>query len=177
MSVTPEGYVSTSQEQLRVVLSECANVRTFLGAADATEALTRIYHDALPPPDHAGEHTLEELQRLRPYVLIWTDEQDGFSATRESEGSIGYLTFRGCFMVCLERDVPSDVQDDPAAVDMQFRNYVGKILQDLAARSGVNGGVDIRKLHIRGPARTEPDEVAELGDAQRYWIRIEWGRD
>jgi len=170
----PAGGMSLAQEYLRTALADCSTFQAWVGAADQAEALARIYHEALPAPANGNEYTLAELQAYRPFALIWTSEQNGYSKRRLA---VGTWAESGRIMIRLEEDVDPQIANDPAEVARRFRNTIGQIIDELCALTDPGAGYLV--FHTvtveAGPIRTEEDEARTLGDAQAVELSVEYG--
>ena len=179
------GPLAYPKDLLRTSLAACTAFQQWDGHAwTSTEAAARIYFDALPPPQ-AAEYTREELESLRPFAIISRDER-GMRWEAESVGGLGrsYRT-SGRLVVTLERNFPSvSGETDPhAAADRQFENMVGALIVSndvnspgLLELSGTAGYLLIRAIEEAGPFRVDPRDVPQLGDYQRHFLFVEWGR-
>lgn len=177
----PTGSISIVQELLRTTLAASPTFRAWVGAPSADDAALRIYHDALPEFDRSegADPVLKQLQDLRPYAIVWTEalpHQRGFRYVLDSAPG-GFAT-GGRLMLYLNQDVPAAIAANPAEVDLQFRNVVGGILDDLCelawAQEGGYLAIDAMAI-VQGPERAEPEDHHELGDHQGVWIEILWG--
>ena len=178
----PVGPLATVKDLLRTSLANCTAFREWDGA-DYTvdEAKARIYLDALPPSAGA-EYTRVELDDLRPFAIISLDEN---GIEYEHDACPNNYRPRGRLVVCLERKFPdvSGETDPLAAADRQFENMVGLLIQSgnnsepgLLELSGTAGYLFIRRLALHGPYRVEAKLVQQLGDYQRCFLFIDWGR-
>jgi len=175
----PAGCISLAQDYWRKTLAGSATLQVWAGVhtdpSPATAVLERIHHEALPPPDSGGEYTLSELQSLRPYVIVWTEEESGFELNiSDMDASQGFVE-SGSLRAELVQDVPSEIADDPAEVDLQFRNTVGQILDDMAALAGQAGYLAFTRIVASGPHRAHPEHVTDMGDFQVYELLAFWG--
>lgn len=177
----PTGWISLTADRLATTLAACSAFLNWTGTTwTEAEALARIYHNALPPPSHGDEHTLEEWDRYRPHALIWTQD-DGLTLVRDSAGPGSCMESSGDLVLAFEQAVPASIANDPAEVDRRFQNFLGRIvgtgdpnnpgLMDLA---GDPRYLPIRRIRLRGIARTAAEELAGMGDAQRAWLDIHW---
>lgn len=179
----PVGPLATVKDLLRTSLANCTAFREWDGAEyTVDEAKARIYFDALPPPAGA-EYTVAELVALRPYAIVSLDEH---GIEYEHDASPSNYKVRGRLVVCLERAFPDvSAEADPiAAADRQFENMVGSLIRSgnpaspgLLDLSGTAGYLFIRRLALHGPYRVEAKDVRQLGDYQRCFLFIDWGRE
>jgi hypothetical protein len=172
------GAISLAQGFGRATLAASATFQTWVGAADATEALDSIYDDGLPVPANKSSYTKAELQALRPFAMIWTDEADGFSMERTAvSGPSSLMDWQssGRLELHLEMDVPAELADDPAGLDLSFRNTIGQIFDEVAVLAGAGGMLAITSMAVSfGPYRTDTDKVPQQGDAIAIDLIWEW---
>lgn len=174
--MTISGSLMKAQDNLRTLLSNVGAFQTWVGAANATEALDHIYHSALPPPANGNVHTLAELQGYRPYALIGTSPDEGYIWEIESVGSGNFGLERGTLMVLLVQDVPSLIAADPSAVDVAFLTTIGDIIDGLVNDNGVDAFFNFNRIAMSGPERAHEDEAVNLGDFEEAQLLIEWRR-
>lgn len=176
------GRISLTAELLATQLATCAAFRNWTGAAWTVEqARERIYHNALPPPAVGDAHTLAEWQRYRPHALIWTADDLGLTLHRDTAGPGCCVESQGRLVIAFEQAVPAAIKADAAEVDRRFQNFIGRVmhtgdpaspgLMDLA---GDLAHLPISTLTLRGIARTAPEDLTEIGDAQRAWLDVSW---
>ncbi len=174
----PAGSLMLAQGNLRALLSNSATLQTWTSTANPTAALARIYHDGLPKPgSNAPRHTLAELQALRPYAIIWTDTEKGYGRTQDGYGAGPHLGAEsGRLMIELVQDVPLAIADDIAEADLQWKNTIGQILDDLVTLIATGTYLLVNSLSIdEGPYRYEAAKQSEMGDAQGVEIGVGWG--
>ena len=173
----PAGSIMLAQDNARKTLSDVIAFRTWATAADQAEALDRIYHDGLPPPADRESYTKAELELYRPCALIWTDEDDGLtSEVIATNGDVYEWEDHGKIMVALEENVPPDIADDLAEVDLRFKNSLGLIRDGLKGLFGKAGYLACLKLDTDGPFRVRLDNAPDQGDYMIARFTMHWGR-
>lgn len=180
---TAAGVIALNEDLLATTLANCTTVQTFLGAANATEALARIYFGALDQPaDGADAHTAAELASLRPFVLLWTDEQAGIQLDFSSLGGADGWHLRPTRGVITCRFEVAAGSGTPQEEERIVKNAVGKMAQSgdnanpgLVELAGRPGYMAISRLVIRGPWRSDEDEVPHIGDFWAARFDVEWG--
>lgn len=173
----PAGSLMLAQDNARKTLGDVTAFRTWAGAANQAEALARIYHDGLPPPADREAYTKDELELYRPCALIWTDPDNGFSTEilSTSGDSFDAVAF-GKIVISLEENVPADIADDLAEVDIRFKNSVGQIVDGLWDLFGKAGYLACLKMDLDGPQRVRPDNEPDQGDWMIAILTLHWGR-
>lgn len=168
-----------AQDILKTTLANSAAFQVFVDADDATEAAQRIYHDAVPLPA-AQSYTLDELNELRPYALLFTDPSGGFRSDKVAMGdsSGDCWNSSGTLIMYLVRTVPaaSEGATNPLSdVDTSFRTIIGNVLADLAEMSETAGMLASRSFLVDGPYRNDPVKQKNEGDEQMAIVTIRWG--
>lgn len=154
----PLGFVSEAEVALGTMLSKCEAFQSFVGAADDTEALARIYYGAIDRPA-ASTFTTAERASLYPYCLIETVEGGtAYKAVGASQcyGTSGSLRFMLCKF------------DDPllthAENSRRHKNHWGQIIEQLWGQSMVGGTIELSSIDASGAEETEGMMgLAELG--------------
>ena len=165
--------IQEAQDLLATTLAASTTFRTFVGAADPSGALERIYHDYIPEP--AGEvYTPDELSDIRPCAMIYTLPANGFEWTKDAaSGGHNCWTGSGRLVCVLMRDFPTDM--DASEADVDFREIAGDILADIRDLAETGGYLAATKFSGSGPFRTLPEELSEIGDRQAFELYIDWG--
>lgn len=172
----PTGPISRAESLLATSLAACARWRQIAGGED--EALQRIYFDALPPPPGRREsYRLDELQKLRPFVIVYSDEDTSLTLVHRSTGSQRrHYHDSGALKFYVERDVLPEIALHPSEVDRRMKNDCGALMEELLALSGQAGYLAIVELSGSGPMRSHPDELPTRGDYQQFHFTARWGR-
>lgn len=178
MAITAaEGVISTPEEILAATIADCPRWQAMCRAADAEGAMQSIYFDALPPPPNDEDaYSCEQLEALRPYVMVYSDEDTGVSFNH-SATTLGF-NFRGSGRIkaTIEQTVDPEVAHDPQEVFRRFKNDVGVLLQEMMARAGSAGFLAMRNVTAQGPLRAHEDLIQDEGDFVVYHLTLEWGR-
>lgn len=176
MTTAAEGAITLAEQDLATTLADCHAFQAWAGVASREDALARIYFDGLPSPDNGREsYTADELAELRPYAVIWTDEEDGFRRKMVSGGAGFLFDDSGRLHLELVQEIAVADQADLAAADRKFKNSLGLILDDLAELAGQGGYLTATSFVTKGPLRPHPD--AEEGEGPWQWAKlvIDWG--
>ena len=178
MSLTAaEGPISRADTLLAASLAACARWQSMVGAVAAPAALARIHFGALPPPDaRRQEYSLAELAALRPFAIVFADEDTTLTLRHKSTGTRRRFHDEGLVKFYIERDVPAELALDPAELDRRFKNDAGVLMQELCALAGLAGYLAINEITGRGPLRSDKDEVTGKGDYQHFYFDVQWGR-
>ena len=116
------GLVLDTQDCLRRMISRCVALQSWSGNT-FTEAqlLARVYLDAIPGPANGSVHTLDELEALRPFVLVGVNSQSPIRIQRDATGGGSSFTPSGSLMVMIEQDTEGATE---AEID---RNFASKL--------------------------------------------------
>lgn len=170
----PSGTLSQAEQALRVLLADTTAFRTWTDSDNQAEALARIHCHALPPPASGRQHTMAELDAYRPFALIWTEPEGGFSAQRDTASG---FSCTGRLRIRFEDGIDPDDSDDPAEAFRVFCNALGGVLDEMLADGGTGSStvlaLDALRLEV-GPYRTHEDELATIGDAIVAEVVVEW---
>jgi len=166
------GSLMKAQDHLRTMLANAAAVRTWMGVETVAAALAKIHHEALPPPaDDAVEYTLAELATYRPFIIVSTDEENGYRKTAEA---MGVFAAGGTLRVELEQAVPAD-KTNPAEIAILFKNSIGAIIDELVGMVDTAGYLAFDQIAMTlGPFRATEDEATTQGDWQAVVLELEW---
>lgn len=169
-----EGPITRAESLLAATLAACERWQTLCGGAAAAAA--HIHFDALPPPDaHVLEYSVADLAQLRPFAVIYTDEETGVVRAHVATGTRRRFADRGVLKFYIEKAVPADVADHPAEVDRRFKNDAGILLDQLAALAGQAHYLAIDEITVQGPFRAHQDELPTKGDYQQMHFTVSWG--
>ncbi len=168
------GCISLAQETLRVTMANVVEFQTLVGAADAAAALGDVYHEGLPPPadENSDTYTRAELEALRPYALIWTEEEQGFRLTPDSADG---FSVSGTLHCQIEHDIDPLIANDAGEVDRQHRNLIGKIIDELKPMARLGPYLAWETLTFSGPFRRHPDDIEEMGNSIASLLTFTYG--
>src|SRR5574343_441456 len=141
------GLMINARDCLRRMLSRCYALQNWSGNAfSEAQLLARIYANAIPDPSgNSVEHSLSELNALRPYIIVGQNFSVPMSLKRDAiGGSFGSFSPSGSLMVILDQVGQAD-------------------------------SLSIKNIVVEGIYRIEPEQVMSKGDAQRAYIRVDWG--
>lgn len=169
-----EGGITLAEEHLRLTVADCARFRTWaLNAPDQAAALSRIYIDGIPDhPIDQDAYTLEQMQALRPFAIVTTANQNGFSKGRIATETYAEL---GRLAVAFEENVPANVARDVAALERTFKNTLGVILNEMLALAYQPGYLAIDLITFHGPLRCSRDVAVAEGDHHFAYFEIQYG--
>lgn len=150
-------------------------------AWDQATAQAHIYFDELPHASPGPDHSLAELQLLRPFAIIWADISGG-SRWESQTGDFCCAITSGVIVIQLELAVPAEIANDSHAVAVDINRKLGRILRTCDANepglldlSGRPGYLPITAAKISGTIRTDRKAVIEIGDCVSAEIELTWG--
>lgn len=126
--------ITIAEDAIISMLADSTACRTFLSAADATEAKTKIYCHDIPQPDDDA-FTDADWAALFPSVLILPPEDGNLFAASLSALPHEYDVDLA-FILRFERYWPDGMDEQDGVRD--FMNKVGSVIEDLldAAKAG-----------------------------------------
>lgn len=168
--------IQEAQNIARATLAACAAFQSLVDAADATEALARIYHDAFPSPQsQRAEHTRAELTALRPCAVVYTEDNQGWVVERDAAGNEDCWNASGIVHLVIFRNVPEADEFLPSKVDTDFRTIIGNIAGEIIGLSETAPYLAANRIVMSGPNRTPFTELKDIGDAQQAELLVSWG--
>ena len=174
----PKGTLQLAESHFRTMLSLSGAFQCWLGLVGAELALARIYYAALPRRGGAGPYLRGELERVRPFALIYSEP---FRADHYATDIQYRYTHGGMMMLHLEQNIDADLLDDEfasedrAEMHVRWQNTIGEILDDLENLSGRPGNLALGNLEmVEAWVRTSDDDVETLGHAQAVQLALGW---
>jgi hypothetical protein len=167
------GGITLCEEHLRRTLADCPRFRAWCGADNQAQALARIHFDDLPAPeDGAAALSEDQIIALRPFALIETGKQGGYS-----RGRVATETYveAGLLWIVLEENVPADLAQHTAALARKFKNTLGQIIAELLALAYEPDYLAIDQLTLHGPVRCTPETIVGEGDHQFAALEVRHG--
>lgn len=172
MTIAPAGCLSLNQELLRTSLAACSTFQDLVGANSATAALTKIYHEGLPPPE-GDEYTLAELRRYYPFAWVGQSADEGF--VKDARGDGQFFVESGTLWLHIRREVPESLELDQAAADLEWKNIVGTIIDELCTLAGQGNYLCFHRVTVAGLYRNTRDAYSAQGQCQAVDLEFTWG--
>lgn len=175
------GCLTLPEKYLAAMLADCPSFQAFVGvdalsATPASDALAKIYFDAMPPPAaYPDAYTLAESQALRPCALIWLDQSDGYYLGDDAVSS-GLTDFTEGGRLCLQFDwlASAALWADEQVLFRTFKNTIGTILNEMIERPGTPGFLAVRNVKLTQLARIHDKEVTSQGYLISAWFSLGW---
>jgi len=180
VAVTPvavyTGPSSLAAQYLRLSLAACASWQAAVNAANAADALNRIYKNGLPRPANRIAHTRGELQGYRPYALVFTAERAGITKREEAMGDHIEYSDSGRLMLRIVRESPDSAGDEPTHdANRTFKNLLGEVIDELCDLAGQGGYLAITTITLlAGPFWPPRDLIETEGLWQSADLLVEW---
>jgi hypothetical protein len=175
MATAATGSAGKAMAYLKAMLAAGAVWRSWTGAGSAAAAATRVYIEALPLPVDRAEYTPDELERLRPFALIWPDPSQAFRAVPVG---VARTIDGGTMMLTIEDGIETGLIDQFEEAITQFRNRIEGVIADLiTAGAGHTAGylVDPRIETVESPHRRGAEVEAAQGVFHQATYRVQWG--
>lgn len=147
---------------------------------NATEAAEHIYLEGLPIPHDS--YTAEQLNALRPFVLIFPSDEQTYSITRDGAGRGPKGS--GLIEMVFSRSVAGlGDANQPGELLAKITEFASNIAWtgDDDNRGLMDWGDTAEKLHIQNidvvlVGRTPREAINAWGDAWDFMLRCSWGR-
>lgn len=154
--MTEKGPITSAVYQLRRLVAESAAFQARVGAESAEAAALKV-----KVWDYEDDPL--ELQRARPFAVVWPADQ--FDIDQLAGG--GHPLFAGRMqLVLILTDVDRHPGDREASGD-DFAGWIDELLLEMAAMAGVNDYMPISHVgFLRRPMRTATKDEAAAG---AYW--------
>jgi hypothetical protein len=158
-----EGPITLCEEHLREHVAACPGFRKWLGVQTVGQALDKIYVDAIPAPlNDDGAYSRDDLIALRPYALIETRTEQGFTQARVATEVFIEM---GRLMIAFEQNYLEELHNQPSQIEREFKNALGVILREMLARAYQPGFMAIDTITLDGPYRT----TKEMAESEGYF--------
>lgn len=171
--------IMEAREALKTMLTKCAALQGW--GYTEVQLQDRIHFDALPDPANGVSHTAEEYKAFRPFVIVGVNATNPLTIKRDGVGGgLGTWGLSGSMMIAVDQAVNESSSEQENEEDFQSRidalistgNPATPGLVELIDQAG---SLAINEIAIEGFFRVLPEEVVSKGDAQRAYIRIDWG--
>jgi hypothetical protein len=176
--VVATGALSIPMGALEALLSNSGNWQTWTSAANAAAALAFIHQEGVTYPASNDEYTAAELSGLRPFALIDTDPEDGFTGVRIGSGPRHAWQNAGSLILVLEDDIASSDKDLFEDAGRKFKNNVGGVIDDIQTLAGesASGYLNVIQIDLIELNRSEEeDESVVTGMIFQAVFRLKWG--
>lgn len=143
MSVAAAGALAKPFEGVAILIAACPSFQSAVDAADAAEALTRVFYPELTlRPEIEVDDTDEEIEvateaiPVRPWCIITNDQQCEFQYDFNTKRAHGSL------IVSFEFPIDPETPEDSPDALFEFVNLIGLILDEMGERAGTPNGPD-----------------------------------
>ncbi len=171
------GNLARARENAGLTLADTAAFRALVGATSQGQALKRIHHCGLPRPADRQSYTVEELEALRPFAILFTNPEAGYTKSADAITESFDYADSGRILIDLEVDVPAEIAPDDGEVMSRAENVIGQILDDLAGLCGKDGYLAAVTLAlVEGPYRSPLEEGEAQGDYWSALLSLDWGQ-
>lgn len=98
---------------------------------------------------------------------------DTYICERTAVGEANFLSDSGTLSLSLEDLTPASYAEDCGLAMLDFTNWVGGVLEDILALSGVEDHLSITRIEVGRPQRSYPEKGRDL-DFHYVDIKIHW---
>lgn len=130
---TPTGPISLAQQRARIMLADCATFRSWVGAANQTEALASIHLKSMATVPATAAAWIA----ARPLCVVDMPADNGYSTERVAGGLGACYVESGQIMLSFEAELAD--ADDESDSRVVFENKLGAIFSEMWALSGTDG--------------------------------------
>lgn len=170
------GLITPHEDHLRDTLASLTQLQTWMGVLTEAAAKKRIFVGDIPPPvDGKGSYQPADLIGLRPFCVLYTDPQAGYTARKVAADLQWRFVDSGRLVVMFEQEVPHTLKYDAAELRRQFMNSMGLIAQELLNKAGQGEEFATRHLTVYGPYRGDEDDIEGQGDPIVAYFDLDWG--
>jgi len=165
------------QELLAKTLAETKAFQTFLGVNTASEAAAKIHFNGLPPRGKGADvYSDKSLEEDRPYVVIYTEVEIGFSMSQVARGGTGNeFAAGGILHADFVRSLPRDPSDNIESIDTPFMRDMGNVIAGLAEFAGQPNYLNFTELEFSGPVHSAAKIEPTQGKYQAATLTFTWG--
>lgn len=181
--MSADGPILAAMNAAKAMLRDCDQWRKLKDADSPWNEATaeaHIHFDALPAADPGPDHTLIELQALRPFAILWADTAGGMRMRNDTDG--GCVINSGTIIMQIELDVPDDLTDDPTELAQDLYRKFGRLmktndsaapgLMELTHRAGY---LPLLEIQFIGSQRSDTKDAHDIGDVIVAEYQISWG--
>lgn len=172
---TPAGCISLALEHMRQTLARSATWQAEVGVSTPEDAIGRIHLHSLPLPATGGEYSVDELNNRRPYAVLWTTMGSGYSTTAIAHDRPKTWDDAGMVECRIEWTIPDNIWEQPAEIGLRFENFIGGVIDDVAALAGESGLLDIGRISYAGIEVVDDDDQYTHGRFAMTVLRFQYG--
>lgn len=189
--MTTTGSIGLALEALRGMIADSETFRAWVGAVttgltDAQihqAALASVYVETIgPAPGRASEWEREDLEAIRPFVIVGVSPSAPYVLSRAGGGPGPSFPEGGNLVLEFEATVDGDDADSPSGALYAFTDMVSKVLCEVAERAcdgdatpNGYGRLDIRTMRVESVFNCHEDEIATRGDYMVAVVAVSWG--
>lgn len=183
------GLLSDPINRFRLDLADSLSVRNVLGVVpsgdvvvDAMAAMTRIHIDGLPSPSPGTDaYTGEELQLMRPYILLYPSESESLKIRVRSDSGCIDTSGEINVLISLPYDEAKN-NEGPTEVWKSTATQVDQLLYTgdrdepgIIDYVGQSERLQIYEIDVSMFGRTPEAERLDYGDAYDVMLICRWG--
>ena len=170
----PVGPIATVEQNLAQLIADTKAWQEWTGLRNAAKAIDRIHFAELQPRPAGDEYGKDELAAERPFCVINTAPEDGYTVERVADGISLLFKPSGNLIAMFEDQViDADTHDAPES-NRKFKNHLGSVLSDMQDLPVAPGRLRIMAMTVAEIAREAEDHENDLGDAWIATVLINW---
>lgn len=174
----PTNCWTQSEATLATAIANSAAFQAMVGAADATEASAWVFGEQLDAPLDGQSYDLDESQDLHRHIAQVYSARSGPYGKRRTETRT-YWAF-GVAVIYIERlvsEASRERAEIPQAIEREFKNTIGDIIDDILEWLETNGGVEVGSIVVDdGPGWNPRERWGADGAWQGVALLVEWGQ-
>lgn len=175
------GAIAISKALLRYSIASTTAFQTWDGNSwSLSQALSRIYIDAVPPKSNGDDLTDAEYQALMPFAIVF--KPNGHGVTVQKDAHAYGWTASGMLVAKFVRIVPQQYRNVPDAAITDFEEFMGAVMRTgdvnspgLAELAHLEGHLLINRMEDDHLEEASELEKATQGQWQVYGMRVWWG--
>lgn len=158
---TTDGVFDCVLDAVRIMLSRCAEVQTFLGAGSEAAALAAIDEEGLDAPASHEGYTSAEMATHRPRVFLSCNPNQSFSLIIDAVGSWDSM---GEVAVEFVKSISRADAKNPKAPIRAMELTLGRAAEELLQQNYADGSWAFRTITFDGPHILDGDAIANIGE-------------
>lgn len=172
----PNNCWTYSESTFGTALANCASFQEMTSTVNADDAAGYVYGEALDHPLNGEHYETDELeQKFRHIGQVYSAPDTPYG---KRVVSTRYHEAYGTAVIYIERLVPEaelDGDNIPQAIHRTFKNYAGKIIDELIVYLRENGGPIVHEFAVSEYGTNPQEDWENDGVWQGASIVLTWG--
>jgi hypothetical protein len=174
-TATDDGIFICTLDDVKVMLSKCAAVQTFLGTSGPTveaDTLALLDVEGVEAPASNEGYTIAEMSALKPRVMISADSQ--FMIRIDSAG--GFATSGGVEVMFYKAISTLSDRKNPRTVKLAMQTTMGRAADELIQQNFTDNAFGFSDITFIGPVIDDDDANSVIG-AEVYGVLMLRSKD